>query len=132
MIGKVIAESGVARVPGGARGVYPWETHWLRGRQSDMRQRSFPPVLTPRETSVSGVMSDEKRERWSRTMEWQPLKNLKLDGRQVMFKSESGEFEGPAVEMNPLRSYEAAAMYKANGSWPQNRFTPTHWREIEQ
>jgi hypothetical protein len=64
--------------------------------------------------------------------EWQDIAKLKRDGRQVLFFSPAGHFVAPASE--EFSDAEARKMhleiYQETGSWPNHRFSPTHFAEL--
>jgi hypothetical protein len=63
---------------------------------------------------------------------WKPMRLLILDGRKVLFKSEAGEFEAPAIAPREATRKEAVAMIRAGSEWPNVKFNPTHWKELSQ
>lgn len=63
-------------------------------------------------------------------MGWKPIDSLVMDGRQVMFKAPAGEFEAPAVEPYAPTIAERTRMFKHDGTWPNVKYNPTHWKEL--
>lgn len=62
-------------------------------------------------------------------VDWSPIDALVMDGRQVVYKSPNGEFEGPALPPTQPTREDRMELYKAAG-FPDAGWNPTHWREL--
>lgn len=67
-----------------------------------------------------------------------PMIDLKLDGREVRFSSEAGPYEAPAIVASLVTDQTAGVVNKQWGArpdgtfgyWPDDAYVPTGWQEI--
>ncbi len=64
--------------------------------------------------------------------EWQPIETQPLDGSQVRFRNQVGEYIAPSVKSRELTREQKLELFKHSGEFPNVKWNATHWKPLDE